>query len=686
MQRTFEYNDILKQVLEFLAKLGIEPYDESELILDGELHRFRLRDDKPSEKSGAIKIHIDGWPAGFVQDWRKGTKENWKYDISGLDDEQRKYFNSEEYRKKSEEQQRRARKKREAEHLRAADAANRFWERLEFAPEQHPYSVRKHIPCFTEECLRYNPKTKCLAVPLTNIAGRVCSIQWIAEEGHKTFCARTSIDGLFWSVWLLNLDKAYTGVILLGEGFATMAKVFELTKKPCVAAMSCYSLEEIARILREAFPEAKIIITADNDWETERKHDRNPGLLYANVVANSSILGVKLADGVVSPEFTDADVGLSDWDDYAIKYGDEATAKILQEKIDVACMTDAERKEYKAVKELEAIAKELDKSIQIPPEDFIAGIFPRKRISAVIAPPGTGKTWFLQRTVSDLSIGGTIFDGFAEEAEPLKSVVFAGEAGPEMMIRRAAAVNWPVNQHNVKIYGMVDAEKKGLSVMLDEPEGKKNIERIIKLHKPDIVFFDTLGSFHNSDENKADAMKPILRWLLTTAEIYNIAVILMHHSRKMLNGERSRELTQDDAIGSYIFNRLVSMIVSIQPDAEDSSLLVVKSVKSWFAKFMPFTYKLTEDTDGHTAMKIDIAPSVVKDIRDTKFELLMLLRDFFEPGQWFKASDIPMHRMDKKITPRQLRRLLAVFVDNKHLRKRGELKGTEYSVIGLNDN
>ena len=355
MRKTFDYNDILKQVLDFLAKLGVEPYDESELILDGELHRFRLRDDKPSEKSGAILIHTDGRPAGFVQDWRKGTKEYWKYDISGLDDEQQKYFNSEEYKKKSEEQQRKAREKREAKHLKAVEAARRLWKRLEFAPEQHSYSARKHIPCFTEECLRYNPNTKCLAVPLKNIDGKLISIQWIPEEGHKTFFMDAATEGAFWSVWLDNLDKTYNGAILLGEGFATMAKVFELTKTPCVAAMSCYALERTARQLREKFPEAKIIITADNDWETERKHGSNPGLLHANNAANS-----KLADGVVNPVFTEADAGLSDWDDYAVKYGDEATAKILQERISWLCMSEAERKETKQRRYLAEVIHNLD--------------------------------------------------------------------------------------------------------------------------------------------------------------------------------------------------------------------------------------------------------------------------------------------------------------------------------------
>ena len=145
IRKNFDYNDILKQVLAFMAKVGIEPYSESDIVLTGELKRFRTREDKPSETSGAVLIHLDGWPAGYVQDWRKGIKENWKYDIEGLDEEQRKYFGSEEYKKKCEEKERKAREEREFRQAEASDAARRLWERLSPAPTNHPYLVRKNV-------------------------------------------------------------------------------------------------------------------------------------------------------------------------------------------------------------------------------------------------------------------------------------------------------------------------------------------------------------------------------------------------------------------------------------------------------------------------------------------------------------------------------------------------------------
>ena len=45
----FNYDDVLQQVKNFLFSLGIIPYDERDIALDGELHRFRTKDDKAGQ-------------------------------------------------------------------------------------------------------------------------------------------------------------------------------------------------------------------------------------------------------------------------------------------------------------------------------------------------------------------------------------------------------------------------------------------------------------------------------------------------------------------------------------------------------------------------------------------------------------------------------------------------------------
>ena len=67
----------------------------------------------------------------------------------------------------------------------------------------------------------------------------------------------------------------------------------------------------------------------------------------------------------------------------------------------------AERKETTQRRYLAEVIHDLDPTKNIPPQEFVGGIFPRKYVSLLIAPPGTGKTIFVQKFVSDLSMGGS---------------------------------------------------------------------------------------------------------------------------------------------------------------------------------------------------------------------------------------------------------------------------------------
>jgi phage/plasmid primase-like uncharacterized protein len=84
----FSDYDIQQQIIAFMLQNGIVPYDQDMLInTDGLLHRFRTQDDTQGETSGAYCIFADNWPAGWVQDWRKGQAINWSFPRELLDEE-----------------------------------------------------------------------------------------------------------------------------------------------------------------------------------------------------------------------------------------------------------------------------------------------------------------------------------------------------------------------------------------------------------------------------------------------------------------------------------------------------------------------------------------------------------------------------------------------------------------------
>ena len=532
MKQSFNHHDIERQVLDFLATSGIEPYDQSDIsdaIFDGRIHRFRTREDTTNEKSGAVLIHTDGWPAGYVQDWRKGIKEYWKYDISGLDDEQRNYFNSEEYRKKCQERDRKAEAKRKSEKIKCSAEAANLWERLPQAPKDHPYILRKHLIWLNDTTLRYNLSTKALAVPLRNINGQIMSIQWISEDGEKRYFEGAGLDGAFWECWLYEaMEENPKNTILLGEGFATMLKIFQLMQdKPVVAAMSCYQLAATAKILREKYPEAKIIITADNDHQTERKHGKNPGIIYATTTAQSSAFGKHLADGVIYPEFTPDENG-SDWDDYAILHGNDYTASKLNENIAHALVPSKIRKLMDTDRLHTVIAQDLRKQIFPPIKWAVPGFLP-SGLSILGAPPKTGKSLLALQLAIGVAIGGYAFGKI-----PVKQgdvLYLALEDTPRRLqerIKESHAVDENDDLSRLTLAYTVPRQHEG---------GIEFIDWWLQEHpNARLVIIDTLQRFRKQLSNKANVYAEdydVISEIKNLADKYDVAFLILHHLKKV---------------------------------------------------------------------------------------------------------------------------------------------------------
>ena len=666
--------EIEEQVLNFMDQLGIAPVDDRHIIIDGNIHRYRCEGDKRGETSGAYCIFNDNWPAGFVQDWRKNIKSDWAFNIKDLPIEHKQFLNSDKIRKEAEELRKKRQAQREKDAFIAAEHARIMWDTpqaLKPADNSHPYLQRKKVNSYG---LRVDENNS-LVVPLSNINGVVNSLQFIPADPNqfKKFFPGASMEGLFWSIALDTLKYDEKLPILIGEGYATMAKVYELTSLPCVAAMNCGALKSIAQIIQKKFPLHKIIIIADDDANTKIKTGFNPGLEHAQAACEQLHL-----QGFISPPFKSPDDG-SDWDDFAILHdNDDDTSAILKKSIAWLCLSVEEQNEFNLRDNIVSLVNKLDPNTQLEAQEFIGNMFPRKFVSAIVAPSGTGKTMFMQKTVSDLSLGGSILDGFSDEEPPRKSLIFAGEAGYELLIRRGASTKWPINPDNVLIVDQYKFESNDISVMLDTPDGWDNIKRTVDIYKPDIVFFDTFSSFHDKDENKASDMKPIIKKLADLARDYNLALVLVHHSRKRTAKERTLSLNQDDVIGSSIFNRLVSLIIGIEPMKEDEKTLLVRPLKTWFSTFMPFTYKLSEGFYGGTVMQIDLAP---EGVNNSKIAVWNYLQDTFKPGEWFSLNNIVISEITPAVSIWQVKRILSDFVKNGKLKKQGTTKNSEYSII-----
>ncbi len=162
----------------------------------------------------------------------------------------------------------------------AAARAARIWTSAKPAPEDHPYLIVKQVQPLG---LRVDARGH-LAVPLQDVDGRLHSLETIAPDGAKRFLAGGAKRGHF---CVIGADPAaiadLTGPLLICEGWATGASLHMATGHTTIAAMDAGNLLSVAEALRVRFPEADLVLVADNDTKPDR--DTNPGVLAARKAA-----------------------------------------------------------------------------------------------------------------------------------------------------------------------------------------------------------------------------------------------------------------------------------------------------------------------------------------------------------------------------------------------------------------
>lgn len=251
-----------------------------------------------------------------------------------------------------------------------------------------------------------------------------------------------------------------------------------------------------------------------------------------------------------------------------------------------------------------ALGHNLDREANTPVIEMIAGLYPRGALSIVAAQAGTGKTWFMQYLACRLSVGGNILAGLVPKSKAYKTLIFAGETGKDLLNLRLKATCWDYNKEKIRVYDAVEMQINEVPIMINTPEGKATFITLLNAEQPDLVFFDTLISFHGADESKQAEMTGIYTYLLKMAHAFNCAIVLNHHTRKRSQKNPLARFTQDDVIGSNAAVRLASQVLILtdvgkeQKELEEDEgmpTVRVDNVKSWGKRIPSFTYHFIND-------------------------------------------------------------------------------------------
>ena len=239
---------------------------------------------------------------------------------------------------------------------------------------------------------------------------------------------------------------------------------------------------------------------------------------------------------------------------------------------------------------------------EVPPTDFVGGIFPRKHVSIIASKAGAGKTWYILKLLTDLSRGGTIFLSQAYYEPPRSSLLFCGETGVHLVMERAKKLQTAGDYSKIALVEKLEAARHGLLLNINTEDGINAIAVICrKIPCLDLIAFDTLMSFRDDDENTAKDTSLMMQRLQALAENNNAAVIVTHHVRKSpsenKSGGRVQRIDQDEIIGSSALVRQSACAYILTKHVH--SVYKLTSVKTWFDKKPEFMYKMLEDGTGH---------------------------------------------------------------------------------------
>ena len=283
-------------------------------IMDGTFQRVAVEGGKRGAKDGVYKAHLDGRPAGYIENFLTGVKTNWKAQGYSLSETEKARLKAEAASQLKERQ-----KDREQLHMKASADAKNFLKALGPVHSDHPYMFRKQLTSAHGALL--NPSEMSIVLPITDVHGETWSYQKIYEDGSKAFMPRGRVSGCFFVASpssFRNIENSTPKThlryalgrseIYVAEGYATAASISEALGVPVIAALSSGNLEEVAKALREVNPRTEIVICGDDDKSAELKRGHNPGrekaLSAAKAVGGKAVFPI-FPPGMKGSDFND---------------------------------------------------------------------------------------------------------------------------------------------------------------------------------------------------------------------------------------------------------------------------------------------------------------------------------------------------------------------------------------------
>ena len=321
--------DPTSSLLAHMANNGFRP---KAIQWDGKVHRFPGRD----QRGGT-----NGWYVAFQDqrgavygDWREPeVRYHWKaHDTEELSRE-KVGAARQAARAQFEEDRRRREETSKKKHAAIAKVCQATWKNSEeLVSGDFPYLIRKQFEDAPGARVAEKNGNRFLIVPMYDPVSRMIqSLQWIATDGTKKNHLGGRAKGCCGAIDEDAFTKDGNDTLYICEGWATAVTIHLATGCTVVIAFSAGNLKRIVVHYRTKYPDATIIVCADNDrYKANGKGKHNPGVTAARTAvraAQKAVPGAKTH--IAIPDFESLDGKPTDFDDLRTREGMEAVVRWL---------------------------------------------------------------------------------------------------------------------------------------------------------------------------------------------------------------------------------------------------------------------------------------------------------------------------------------------------------------------
>lgn len=512
---------------------------------DGKLHRCDAKGPH-GHGDGAYLLHLDGVPAGGIQNHRDGLGwQNWRADsdrrLSQAEDAAHKARIAAMRAVQDEDLARR--------HQAAAKLAATVW-RASGDASGHAYLMSKGIGSHGAGMIssrrlaelggRVELSGALLVVPVRGADRQLQGLQFIDGAGEKRFLLGTKTASGYFAI-----GGKPDETISVAEGFATAASVHEATGWRVAAALSKDNLRPVAEALRAKLPSVRLVICGDSDAD-------GGGQAKAREAAQA-------VGGLVALPATH-----KDWNDALVARGAEA----VRLEIEAALAAPVE-----AAAPADGVVIQRADSIKVEPIRWLwNGWLALGKLHLLAGAPGCGKTTLALAFAATLSRGGLWPDG--TRAPTGSTLIWSSEddAGDSIKPRFLANGGDPEKLHIVS--GRMEGGKRvPFDPAVDMPALAEEAKQFPDLR---LLILDPILSAVGGDSHKASETRRSLQPVVDMAQGAGAAALGITHFGKNTAGRDASERV----IGSQAFvalARLVMLAAKPRENGEPRRLMRAKS-------------------------------------------------------------------------------------------------------------